>query len=1103
MHEEKLGWCALCRSRCGATFFLQDGRLVGAGPDPAHPTGKSLCVKGKAGPELLYSPDRILFPMKRTTPKSADDPGWARIGWDEALRTTGERLRAIRAAHGAEAVAFASTSPASSALSDSVEWIERLARVSGSPNWTNTTEICNWHRDETYAFTYGTALPYPDFQNTDLIVLWGANPSATWLDQATQIAEAKARGARIMVVDPRRAGFAIGAEHWLRVRPGSDGVLALGMLRHLMQRGLFATPFLRRWTNAALLVKPDGTFLRGRDVRAAHPDAFVVHSGGRPVPVRRNHPADAPLLEAADLLARPTVHGSPCRTAYGLLHDAAHVRTLDEVAEAAWVPAEQIVAAAEAIAAAPRVAHVTWTGLGQDRQATQNNRAFAVLMSFKGGHDAPGGNLELPKHPTNPIASEALLDPGQGAKAIGLARRPLGPPRRGKIVAQDLYTAILDGDPYRVHGVVGFGSNLIQAHSDPARGHRAYRALDFYVHCDLFENPTARHADILLPVNTQYEHDGFKIGFGSGRAAEEHIQYRPRLVEPLGESRSDNQVIFALADALGLREHFFGGDIDAGRAYQLAPTGLTLDQVKAAPGGLRLPLQTWHHKYREPRPDGTLRGFDTQTGLVELHSELLVQAGEAGVPDVSIALLPGGGAFPLALTTAKTVYYCHSQHRTLPSLRRREPDPVVQAHPRTAEAAGLEEGDWAAIETPHGAARMKVRHDASLHPRVLKAAYGWWRADGHGANYNALVGGRDDLDRASGTSSHRAVSCRLVPLPASAGWHGFRPLRVVRCERVAEGVTELWLGAPDGAPLPDYRPGQHLTLRVAGPDGARLTRCYSLTGPAIEPGRGAYRLAVRRVRPGGMSEFVNDALAVGDLVQAKPPAGDFVVQAVEGEPIVLVAGGIGITPMLSFLETAAHAGSEGRFHLAYANRSAGSEAFAARIEALQARLPGLTVARFHGTGAAPGARPGRLQPADLFPPGIPPGARVYLCGPPPLSKALRAGLAALGHPADRLHEELFAAPDADPAALPSGPFTVTFARSGVTAVWTRERGSLLELAEASGVAIENGCRAGQCESCEVGIVDGSALHRVPTGHPGGPTCLACQAVPTADLVLDA
>jgi len=86
------GWCALCRSRCGCISIIRDGRLTAVEPDRDHPTGRSLCAKGQAAPQLVYSADRILYPMKRPRPKGDSDPGWSRISWDEALDTTASQL---------------------------------------------------------------------------------------------------------------------------------------------------------------------------------------------------------------------------------------------------------------------------------------------------------------------------------------------------------------------------------------------------------------------------------------------------------------------------------------------------------------------------------------------------------------------------------------------------------------------------------------------------------------------------------------------------------------------------------------------------------------------------------------------------------------------------------------------------------------------------------------------------------------------------------------------------------------------------------------------------------------------------------------------------
>src|SRR5438046_9976318 len=106
------GYCALCVSRCGSIAVVEDGRFVAVEPAPSHPTGQALCAKGRAAPELVYHPERLLYPMRRTRPKGDPDPGWQRISWDEALDLTGTTLRRLAEAYGPETVAFSGTTPA-------------------------------------------------------------------------------------------------------------------------------------------------------------------------------------------------------------------------------------------------------------------------------------------------------------------------------------------------------------------------------------------------------------------------------------------------------------------------------------------------------------------------------------------------------------------------------------------------------------------------------------------------------------------------------------------------------------------------------------------------------------------------------------------------------------------------------------------------------------------------------------------------------------------------------------------------------------------------------------------------------------------------------
>ncbi|SAL53778.1 molybdopterin oxidoreductase [Caballeronia udeis] len=1135
MAEQLVGWCALCKSRCGATYTIENGRLTGAGPAPEHPTGKSLCIKGKAAPEILYHPDRLLYPLKRTNPKTADDPGWVRISWEEAIGTVGQKLRAIRAEHGAEAVCYSTTTPSGTALSDGDDWIDRLIRLSGSPNWISSTEVCNWHKDSSHAFTIGTAIPYPDYENTEMIVFWGFNPTSVWLDQATQAAAARARGAKMLVVDPRRFGFAMGADHWLRVRPGADGFLAMGMMRRMFETGAFDTRFLRRWTNAALLVREDdGQFLRARDVDSSQEaDAFVaVGDDGALVYVKRNSAVEGDKLLEARLSASIELETSTgrihCTTSLDRLRQAFEAKTLDEVAEITWIPVEQIIAAADALGSAKSATYYTWTGLGQHAESTQIDRAFATLMSLKGGFDAMGGNLVLPGHPTNKVAGPQLLAAEQLAKAIGMNERPLGPPSVGRIVAHDFYDAVLNSDPYQPKALVGFGSNLTVAHANSARGREAMRALDFYVHCDIFENPTARFADILLPVNSPWERDAMRVGFGSGLKAEQHIQYRHKMVEPIGESRSDAEIVFAIANELGLRDQFFGGDIDAARSYILEPLGVTLEQLKENPEGISLPLKQRYKKYAEVG-DGKVNGFNTETGLVELYSALLVRFQQPGVPEFDIGILPSNEEFPFALTTAKAGYFCHSQHRQVPSLRKREPDPSVSLSPEAAEGLGIEEGDWVDIQNHDGSIRMRAKIDKTLHPRVVRASYGWWKQSEHeglssydpyrsgGSNYNILVDAKR-LDPMSGTAGLRSQSCNVVPVKARNpnGWRGFRPMRIRQIRRVADEVTMVTFEGLDGATLPDYEPGQHITVSLR-PDGSEteIIRCYSLIGLARQEDRKTFSVAVRFVpaphdRPefpdGKMSEIMNRRVTVGDRVDVKAPGGDFVIPAISRRPIVMVAGGIGITPFMSYLETVAAAGASHRIHLVYANRSQSTEAFADRIAEFRARIPTLTASRHWG--ATEGPLPDdvvttRISIENLLRPDFEEAPAIYFCGPAPMTKALRQALKDAGHPPSLVFEETFAPAQVDQNSLPTGEYAVVFSKSGKTLTWSREKGSILELAESAGIKITNGCRAGQCESCEVKILHGECLHRVHVSHPGGDTCLACQAVPTGDVTIEA
>jgi anaerobic selenocysteine-containing dehydrogenase len=779
-------FCPLCVSRCGAMATVDEGRLVAIGPDPAHPTGRAVCLKGKAAPGLLVHPDRLLHPLRRTAPKGASSPGWVRIGWDEALATIASRLGKIAIESGPESVVFGSASPSTSALSDCVDWITRLRRAFGSPNYTNSMELCGWGRFLASAFTFGAPVPgayMPDLDRAGCILFWGYNPSVSRLVHATATVDAVNRGARLVVVDPRRTGLASKADLWLQVRPGTDAALALGIIRVMLENGWYDQGFVRRWTNAPLLVREDTGRLLTADELSDNPGqaGFVAwdERDTRAVPV---DPASAAYGASVSRLAVSgtvevvtTAGPVSCRPVLEQLRRHCASMTPAATEAVTGVAAGSIVETARTLWESRPVAYYSWSGLEQHSNTTQMIRAVNVLYALTGCLDTIGGNVLFTAVATNPVDGAELLGDAQRRRTIGAECRPLGPARFEFVTSEDLCTAALEHSPYRARALLNFGANLVMAQGDSARIRDALTSLDFFVHADLFPSPTAELADIVLPVASPFEAEALRVGFEVSQRAQAHVQLRSPAALPPGEVRSDQQIVFALAERLGLGEHFWHGDIDAAWRHQLAPSGVTLEDLREQPRGITLDQPTRYRKYEE-------RGFGTPSGLVELYSQTLAEVGEPALPTfVEPALSPRSrpdlaADFPLVLTCAKSLRFCESQHRQVAALRRGTPDPQVELHPEAAAARGIGTGDWVRVTTPYGAVRARAKLNSSIDRGVVCAQHGWSQgcdelglpgSDPYaedGVNLN-LVLRQTPSDPVSGSAPLRSSLCevRLAP----------------------------------------------------------------------------------------------------------------------------------------------------------------------------------------------------------------------------------------------------------------------------------------------------------------------------------------------------
>ncbi|UTH72931.1 pyridoxamine 5'-phosphate oxidase family protein [Chromobacterium sp. IIBBL 290-4] len=338
--------------------------------------------------------------------------------------------------------------------------------------------------------------------------------------------------------------------------------------------------------------------------------------------------------------------------------------------------------------------------------------------------------------------------------------------------------------------------------------------------------------------------------------------------------------------------------------------------------------------------------------------------------------------------------------------------------------------------------------------------------------------------------------------PNAAPARQWLPLRVSRVEDESETVRSIYLEPADGSVPPDFLPGQHLSLKVAGVDGARM-RNYTLSQT------GSYRISVKR--QGKVSARLHQ-LAPGDIVEALPPRGDFTLARLD-RPIALLAGGIGITPMLAFLhQLTEHPDAMPPTLLAYATRTVAERAFDAELEALQAKAAGklrvVTAASQPETARRLGIdyqHAGHVDIALLRRQGMHLDGDVYLCGPAAFMQSLYEQLIAAGVEDSRIHAEAFGPAGLQRAghqapALPApadGAVPVRFAASAMDAEWQPGQ-SLLELAESCGLNPDFSCRGGSCGSCRAALLSGQATYlQAPEYAAQAGEILLCCAYPAA------
>ena len=664
-----------CHLGCGVLLYTdEDGKLVKVEGDPENPyNGGRLCVRCLDLPEVTNHPDRLLYPMKR----AREDRGknkWERISWDEAVDLVAGKLIEIRDKYGAESVVFGQGTGR-----DIASWITRLAWSYGSPNYTcfalsglacylprvaGMAATCGGYTVADCSQQFPDRYDNPNWRRPELMVVWGNYPLRANSDgfYGHWMIDLLKQGMKFIMVDPRVTWLSLKAEEHLRLRPGTDAALALGMMNVIINEDLYDHDFVEKWTYG---------FEELRERVQEYPPSKVAEITWVP---------EDQIIRAARLIAT----SKPAAMQWGL--------AVDMVCEA--LPAGQAI-----------------VGLFQitGNVDVPGGNIFPVeMIAYSGGW---GGEL---------ISEE------QKAKRIGLDTYPLLKLGFQVAQTDELLKTMETDKPYKIHGVWLQTNNAIACMgAEPKRVLNALLRTDFNVVVDLFMTPTAMAcADVVLPAATYPEKDGLRLGDGLQRGevinkvttvgeaksdAEINLMIGKRLNPDAWPWDNIEDMLSYMIESTGMTFP---------EMREKAPVYLPFEYKRYEKGLLRADGKPGFNT-----ATGRIELWSTFYDACGLDPMPYFEEPDPG-PGATPELMEEY-PFVLT-TGARRWSSFHSEHRQVKRLRRMDPWPYIEVHPETAEKLGVTDGEWVWVDNPLGRAKRTIKITPIVDPRVVSCDHGWW-----------------------------------------------------------------------------------------------------------------------------------------------------------------------------------------------------------------------------------------------------------------------------------------------------------------------------------------------------------------------------------------
>ncbi len=712
----KRGICGICPAGCWIQAKIENDVLIDIRADEGHPLG-IICERGKHAPEIIYSKDRIKYPLKRRGKKG--DYNFDRISWDVAYDIIVENLNKIKEESGPEAVSvYTGRGAFELSLCDiyqpkgvAVSSASNVLFPFGSPNTMGVGALCY----VSFAMiaphiTMGRMLinMFTDIENAGLLVVWGTNPATDSppLDMYRLEAAAK-RGAEIIVIDPRRTETVerTGAL-WIPIRPGTDGALALSIIEVMIEEELYDDNFATNWCYGFTELKN-----------------YVQHFSPE-------------VTEKITGVSRETIR---------------------EVARKICLTS----------GACP----VMYTGLEYSNSGVQVIRAVLTLFALAGQLDVPGGIGLAMLDSHFPINQSCNQQNPNLDKAVARDKFPIYSKYRGESHASGLIKSVLNSDPYRIRGLIIHGASILTSWPQTSIWRKTLAELDFLVSIDRQLTADSAYADIVLPATTMFEIDSY-MTYGP------LFRLREKMIEPIGESRNDYLIMSKLAERLGYGNLYPQSESDLIR-FVLENSGYTLEDVAAAGGTLKHQSKMIEYKKWEKgslRKDGK-QGFDTPTGKFEIYSTRLEEYGYEPLPKYTeptegpIANPKLYKDFPLVFNSgARTHTEFRSQFHGIDGLVKNNPEPTVDLNFDDAQERKITDGDLVEVLTPRGSVKFRARVTNDIVKGAVECNMGAGAPNGTKPwqewNVNELTD-INNYDEISGFPVYKSLLCEVKKIKIS------------------------------------------------------------------------------------------------------------------------------------------------------------------------------------------------------------------------------------------------------------------------------------------------------------------------------------------------